>query len=281
MVRNCKNCNELIYAGKTHCASCGCKWIENRITMRQVGHDFADMYIGLDTKFVRTFLDLFRRPEAVILGYMNGRRVNYMDAVRYILLSLFVTGIYMFIMKNSGAMDEYLANTLEQYSGTAYNTLNKEQLERQLRVVNKVMDYQSLIVFLTIPILALAGRITFWGKRYFNYTEQLVFYMYTYSQIIILTTPISLILLWVSPELFTYWSYVTYPAMFLYNAYCYKRCFKLDLSSTILKSLVGFITILILLVLSVILSVLLGFIGALIADKLGYDVKGFFETNFG
>lgn len=73
--------------------------------MKQVAHDFGDMYVGIDTKFVRTFMDLFRKPEAVILGYMNGRRVNYMDAVRYLLLALFVTGIYTFVLKQTGVMD--------------------------------------------------------------------------------------------------------------------------------------------------------------------------------
>lgn len=280
MERNCKNCNDLIYAGKSHCSGCGAKWIENRITMKQVAHDFADMYIGVDTKFVRTFLDLFRRPEAVILGYMNGRRVNYMDAIRYLLLSLFVTGIYMFVMRNSGAMERYLEETLVQYSEGSLKAIDPEVFAKQMKAVNKILDFQGLIVFLTIPILALAGRIAFWGKYYFNYTEQLVFQMYTYSQIIIFTTPLSLLFLWISPELFTYWSYVTYPLMFLFNAYCYKKCFKLDFTSILLKSIISLIVLGLLLLLTMIITMLFGFLGAIIADKLGYDVKSFLEANF-
>jgi RNA polymerase subunit RPABC4/transcription elongation factor Spt4 len=115
MERQCKNCNELIYAGKSHCSNCGCKWIEKRITMKQVAHDFGDMYVGIDTKFVRTFMDLFIKPEAVILGYMNGRRVNYMDAIRYLLLALFVTGIYTFVLKNTGAFENIITSQEAAY----------------------------------------------------------------------------------------------------------------------------------------------------------------------
>ncbi|GAL00879.1 hypothetical protein JCM19314_105 [Nonlabens ulvanivorans] len=48
MERNCKNCRSLVYAGKSYCADCGAKWIEKRITMRNVGADVADMYLGID-----------------------------------------------------------------------------------------------------------------------------------------------------------------------------------------------------------------------------------------
>ncbi len=87
--RHCKNCNSLIYAGKTYCSDCGAKWIENQITMRNVANDFSDMYLGWDNKFLITFLDLFRSPGQVINGYINGHRGKYLEAVRYILLSCF------------------------------------------------------------------------------------------------------------------------------------------------------------------------------------------------
>ncbi|WP_298951515.1 DUF3667 domain-containing protein [uncultured Nonlabens sp.] len=130
MERNCKNSTDLIYAEKSYCSGCGAKWIENRITMKQVGNDFVDMYIGIDTKFVRTFLDLFRNPETVILGYINGRRVNYMDAVRYMLLVLFLTGIYTFVLKNIGAFNQILASQREVYSQINYSG---EQMEMAVK----------------------------------------------------------------------------------------------------------------------------------------------------
>jgi hypothetical protein len=80
----------LIYAEKSFCPSFGAKWLENRITIKKVPRDFSDLYLGIDTKFASTLIDLFNRPEAVLTGYINGHRVNYMDAIRYLLLVPFL-----------------------------------------------------------------------------------------------------------------------------------------------------------------------------------------------
>ncbi len=270
----------MLYSGHTHCAACGAKWIENRITMRQVGADFSDMYLGFDTKFVRTFVDLFAKPEAVINGYIKGRRVNYMDAVRYTLLALFITGIYMFFMRSSGALDQYMADFQEGYAQIGTTEENLKAFKTQKKMSEFFLDYLGLITLLTIPLLAFVGRMTFYGKRYFNFTEHIVFYLYTYAHITIATTPLSLPLLWISPEIFTYWSFVPFPAMLFYNAYCYKRCFNLDIQTTILKTLIAMVLLIISLIIIMFLAILLGFLAALLADKMGYDVKGFFEANF-
>jgi len=275
MERYCKNCGHMLYEGHTHCASCGAKWIQNRITMRQVGIDFSDMYLGVDTKFVHTFVDLFRKPGQVINGYIQGRRVYYMDAIRYLILALFVTGVYMYIMRNSGTLEQYLADFQEGYSQIGDPEENAKTFAMQKKVSNVIFDFLNIITLLTIPLLAFVGRMTFWGRRYFNFTEQIVFYLYTFAHITLATTPITLLLLWISPEAFTYWTFLTYPLMFVYNAYCYKRCFNLDLSTTILKSLISILIMLLTFVVVSILFFVLFFIAVWLASKLGFDVSGF------
>jgi hypothetical protein len=245
MERNCKNCSELIYAGKSHCANCGCKWLENRITMKQVGNDFADMYIGIDTKFVRTFLDLFKKPEAVILGYMNGRRVNYMDAVRYLLLAMFVTGIYTFVLKNTGIIDDIMASqtaeTIRAYEQMGMDSTEALENSKYAQNMSKqVFEFQGFFLLVSIPFLAVIGRITFWNKRYFNFTEQMVFYMYTYGHSIIVTTPFTILTVYFFPDALIYIGFVSLPLMYLFNMYCYKRCFGMDNSQIILKTLISF-----------------------------------------
>ncbi|AGC75588.1 uncharacterized protein DUF3667 [Nonlabens dokdonensis] len=274
MERNCKNCNELIYAGKNHCANCGCKWIENRITMRQVGNDFADMYLGFDTKFVRTFVDLFKKPEAVILGYMNGRRVNYMDAVRYILLSLFVTGIYTFVLKQTGAIDKIIdsqaAATMEAYMDMGMPEQQAiESTAQAQKFTQQIFEFQGFFLLLTIPLLAFAARLTFWGKRYFNFTEQIVFYLYTYSHFVMATTPITILLVFFAPDYFSYLGFVTFPLLYLYNAYCYKKCFNLNNATIITKTLVSIFIIIGVFIASGILIGIVGIIVGLILKATG------------
>lgn len=274
MERHCKNCNELIYAGKTHCASCGCKWIENRITMKQVAHDFGDMYIGIDTKFVRTYIDLFKKPEAVILGYMNGRRVNYMDAVRYLLLALFVTGIYTFVLKQTGVMDVITkgqeAATIEAYRNMGMP--EEQALESEVRTqgfTKQAFEFQGFLLLLTIPFLALVARVTFWGKKYFNFTEQMVFYMYTYGHSVIVTTPFTILIILIFPSTVLYLGFVSFPLMYLYNMYCYKKCFKLDLQTTILKTLISFFVILALFTAIIIIGFIIGIIVSILLKATG------------
>jgi hypothetical protein len=264
----------LIYASKSFCADCGAKWIDNRITMKQVAHDFGDMYIGLDTKFIRTFFDLFRKPEAVILGYMQGRRVNYMDAVRYLLLALFVTGIYTFVLKQTGILDEIME---AQFQATvlAYQEMgmSESEIEKSAGFAQKfatqVFEFQGFLLVLTIPLLALAARITFSGKRYFNFTEQIVFYLYTYGHAVIATTPITILILFLYPDGFTYLGFITFPLMYLYNMYCYKRCFTMGKAAIIKKTILSFFVLIGIFIALGILIVVLGFLLGLLLKSIG------------
>lgn len=274
MDRHCKNCSSQIYANKRFCADCGAKWIDNRITIKQVAADFSDNYIGFDTKFIRTFIDLFRKPEAVIKGYINGRRVNYMDAVRYLLLAIFVTGIYTFVLKQTGVLDEIIHSQAEA-TREAYRSMGMtenqviESTAQAQKFSQQVFEFQGFFLLFTIPLLAFAARLTFWGKRYFNFTEQIVFYMYTFSHMVIATTPITILLVFVAPDYFMYIGFVTFPLLYIYNAYCYKKCFNLSTAALFTKTLISILVIIGVFVASGILLGILGIIVGLILKITG------------
>ncbi|MDP5100938.1 MAG: DUF3667 domain-containing protein [Nonlabens sp.] len=280
MERICKNCDQLLYAHKTYCSSCGAKWIEKRITMRNVANDFTDLYLGFDTRFMRTFIDLFRKPEAVINGYITGRRMAYIDAVRYLLVALFISGLYVFVLKKANIDLTQLAASMQPEPELLVPTdLTDEaavKTAQQTAAMNKniqefagslATDYQAVILFITIPFLAFLGRITFWGKRFYNFTEQCVFYMYTYSHIMILTTPVSIALALLSPKALMTYSFVSFPLMLVYNAYVYKRCFKLDIQQTILRTLVALLVVVIGIIVLMIIGILIGVLVAVIYKK--------------
>jgi hypothetical protein len=75
--------------------------------------------MGSENVFIKTCFALFNYPEKVIDGYINGRRVNYMDAMRYLLVALFVTGPQTFFLKNTNVIDFMMAAqrpaTIEAY----------------------------------------------------------------------------------------------------------------------------------------------------------------------
>lgn len=270
MDRHCKNCNSLIYAGKSYCADCGAKWIDNRITIKQVAADFGDLYIGIDTKFVRTFVDLFKIPEAVITGYITGRRAKYMDAIRYLLLALFVAGIYTLVLKKTDAFAQFVPDA-GLYKSLNYSEAQLEETNKMNSIIQEsVMDYQGLIYFFTIPLLALVARITFWGKRFMNFAEQNVFYMYTYSHMTIVTTIFSIAIALIRPSWLSTWGISCFLFMLIYNAYCYKRIFSLSIKDTILKTLLAVTLLVILMIITVIIFVIIAVLIAIAGKKMGF-----------
>ncbi len=253
-----------MYAGQNYCSHCGAKWIEKRITMRNVFHDFSDMYLGIDTKFFRTFIDLFIRPEVVIDGYITGRRNHHVDALRYLLIAVFLGGIYALVLNKTGAFDQMLES-----STNFYENLPEEQIAAQKEFNEKFakaykdwfFDFQSLFYFISIPFFAFFARLTFWGKRFYNYTEQMVFYMYAYSQFSIITIPFNIVLVFVYPELLTQLSFLWFLPFIFYVGYAYQRIFQLTLSHIIILALKS---IIIFVIGSVLMMLLLILIGALI-----------------
>jgi hypothetical protein len=236
--RHCRNCGELVAAGKHYCGNCGAKWIENRITMRNVANDFSDMYLGFDTKFVRTFVDLFRKPEDVINGYIDGRRAFYVDAIRYTLVAIFLAGIYVLVLKNIDP--QFVSfNGDEIYRSLGYtDDMIKQVNESNQRFTSYVYDYQGVFMLASIPIYAFIARITFWSKRrFFNFTEHIVFYLYTAGQSSIVSSVISLILLAIDIKYFVIWMYLFVPSQVAFTAYCYKRVFNLTIGGTALRTL--------------------------------------------
>lgn len=274
MERHCKNCSKLLYEGQNFCSKCGAKWIDKRITMRKVGSDFADMYIGFDTKFMRTFLDLFTKPDQVINGYIYGRRMNYMDATRYLLLAVFITGISVFIMNNSDGYQQVLDAQLSAATVEAKSEVDQQKMLVVIKeFINTINNYQGFILILSLPILALAARITFWGKRFFNYTEQVVFYMYTYGHSTIILALITIILMLANPQLFMEFSFISAPLLFLYNAFCYKKVFNLSIGQTILRSLIGLVVIIIVFT---ILTLIIAGVGMVVASFYEDELKELF-----
>ncbi|MGB3592149.1 MAG: DUF3667 domain-containing protein [Nonlabens sp.] len=237
MERVCKNCGELVYANKKYCGSCGAKWVENRITMRNVASDFSDMYLGFDNRFLRTFIDLATKPSIVINGYINGTRNRYIDAVRFFLISVFVAGLNMLLMKK---LDVDFVSMMDQ-SELEQLGYNKVGATRFIESMNKAFEfmteYQGLIMILTIPIYALVARLVFWNrKKFYNFTEQIVFNLYAVSWTTVINSIASIIIILVNPNTMLAMSGIFLPFQILYIGYCYHQVFGLTIGQIILRT---------------------------------------------
>ncbi len=264
--RHCKNCNELVAAGKTYCGNCGAKWIDKPVTLQNVANDFSDMYLGFDNRFLQTFLNMFSRPQLIINGYINGRRGRYMEAVRYTLLAVFFAGMYTLVLKkvdpsftvfNNDSLYRSLGYTDQMI--TDVNNLNDKWL-------GFLLDYQGLIILLSIPLYAIFARITFWKEsRYYNFTEHMVFFLYVFAHSSIISSVISLISLAIDIDYFLIWIYSFIPLQIFYTAYCYKKCFRLNLWQITLKTIrfliVLFFSYLAIIIAAVVIGILLKIAG--------------------
>ena len=266
MDRHCKNCGHNLYVGQNYCSICGAKWIEKRITLKNVAHDFSDMYLGLDNRFLRTFIDLFKQPHFVINGYIKGQRGRYLEAIRYTLLAVFFAGLYVLILKKVDPEFTFFGD-YSFYRELGYT----DQMIADMKKFNEmyisfVLDYQGLIILISIPLYAFIARLTFWKKsKYFNFTEQMVFFFYVFGQASLISSILSLILIAIDIELFLNWLMLFIPLQIIYTAYCYARCFQLTFKKILLKTFL-FLGVLIGLYL---VAIILGFLAVILLKISG------------
>ena len=233
---NCKNCNHELSTADNYCQKCGAKHIRNRLTIRNLWTDFQDVFLNLDNNLLRTYIDLFKRPEEVIGGYINGLRKRYFGVFNYYALALTLAGFQIFIVR------KYFPESLDITSLVPENTPQAEM------DIGWSFDYFSLISLLSMPLYALMARLTFIKLKKFNYTEHLVIMTYIFAQYTITTVPFSLTGAILG---FNYYIVGNIFSVLLmgYTIYCYKRLYPLTLEQAILRTLlfIGILAFLLLL----------------------------------
>jgi hypothetical protein len=226
---NCKNCQTPLKEEDEYCNLCGGKVIRNRLTFRNLFEHLSETFFNYDNKLLRTFTQLFKDPEDVIVGYINGVRKKYINPISFFGLSLTLSGLSIFIIKKFYI--QYLdfsqlfdglnlpEGTLENSSGGA-------------------LEYNSLIYSALIPLLALISCITFLDKKY-NYTEHVIIYLYSMSLLSIISVVLAQIVLLIMPTTYLLFSLTIWIIMFIYHSYILKRIFKLTLGNLVLKSIIA------------------------------------------
>ena len=226
----CVNCEQFIALDQRFCSHCGGKRIYNKLTWRNLLEDFVDRFFNLENSFLKTFVAMFRQPEDVIGGYINGMRKKYLPAFSYFAIAITLSGFYSFILKG-WFLQEFISAQSSFYGADMASV----QVEMTETITNTMMEYQSIYMFLSIPIMALISKLVFWNYKNYNLVEHFVIYLYTYSHISIISVTLNLLFIWNTTLLFGV-SIVTVLLLFVFTAYVLKRLYQLDNASVILKS---------------------------------------------
>jgi hypothetical protein len=94
----CKNCKNQLPENSDFCNECGGKVIRNRLTFRNIFEHISETFFNYDNKLLRTLVDLFKKPETVIGGYIDGVRKRYVNPISYFGLAITMSGLYLIIV---------------------------------------------------------------------------------------------------------------------------------------------------------------------------------------
>ncbi len=165
----------------------------NRITWRNLLEDFAERFLNVENSFFKTFLALFKQPEDVIVGYMKGMRKKYLPAFKYFAIALTINGIYNFLLRN-WLMDKLF----DAQSSLIPMSQDAAQQEFYSAWMDTILVYQSLLMFLSIPFLAMMAKLVFWNYKKFNLVEHLVIQLYAHSHISIVLVVLTIAFSWIT-----------------------------------------------------------------------------------
>ncbi|WP_242203713.1 DUF3667 domain-containing protein [Aestuariivivens insulae] len=247
----CKNCNTTLNAECDYCYKCGGKVIRKRLTLRNLFEYFTATFFNYDNTFFQTFITLFKKPEAVIGGYINGVRKKYVNVISFFALALTITGLEWFFLNT------YFPNVVDisnLYLGNGNHFLANSTYKL-------VQEHSSLLMMLFVPVYALMSRLVFFNRKEYNYTEHLVIFMYILSQLAIISTALNITGAFLGISLGKL-AYINLPFQVIFSAYCLRRLYNLSLIGIILRTLWFFIVFIVIYIL-----VILVFAGILILLK--------------
>ena len=221
---NCKNCKAALRTDYVFCPACGAKVSPNRLTYRGLFTDILERFFDWDNSFHRTLKTMTVHPERVIGDYVDGVRRRYLNPMSYLGIALGVSGILLFAMKY------FLKDIDVDFLGMDMNTAASQ------KIMEATMEFNSFIFLLYIPLLAIAGFLSF-NQRDYNLPEHVVSATYTLAHFSILSFPVSLIVLFIAPEEYLKFSLFYIVVMLGFSLFVLIRLHKYTVGITFIRSM--------------------------------------------
>jgi hypothetical protein len=259
---NCKNCHNQLPTESDFCNICGGKVIRNRLTFKNLFEHISETFFNYDNKLLRTFIDLFKKPEEVIGGYIDGIRKRYVNPISFFGLTLTIVSLeWLFLQKffpHLLNMSSISPNGDETFASGLFDTMQK---------------YGSILMMLFVPLYAIISRTVFFDKKKYNYTEHVVAYVYILSMVSLIGAVSNIIFVMLGYDLGAA-SYVNILIQVIYISYSFKRLYQISTGEIIGRAFISFFVYMVLYVIIVaILFIIIYFIDG--KEAIIDIVKGF------
>lgn len=220
----CKNCHYKQPNPFNYCPECGARVIKNRLTVKNLTADILRSTFDIDSTILKTFRHLFSKPEVVVDSYVQGIRKKYVNPIGYFGVAITLSGLLLFLMRKffRGGIDYDVWD----------QGVNQEAMGK---VMNILFDLNTLLFIVYIPIFALAGWFIF-NKKDYNPTEYHVFSMYILAHWSIITFPVSVLTLLISPQSYLILGIPMLFVLIAYAIYAMQRLNKFSIGQLILRS---------------------------------------------
>lgn len=255
---HCKNCSTKLSNSQNYCYECGGKVITKRLTFKSICNEINNHFFNLDNKILKTFIELFVKPRGVIVDYINGTRKKHVNVIQYFGISLTLVGIQVFLMNTifKDALHESMnfmdsLNNMPNSDKNPFANFNMEHYN----------NYQSVIYVFSVPISAFSSWAACYiiGERKYNFTEHIVINLYYSSQIIILSSFLFIIFLFLSIDYLAISTIVTI-LTFAYFYFILHKVFKTKTIESVARFLLIMVVYAILFALVFVLFVIFGIV---------------------
>lgn len=187
--KTCKNCGADVTA--KYCPVCGQKTSVGRISIKLVLHDFFHVFTHVDSGILFLIKEQFIRPGNIVKEYLEGKRKKYFSPFQYLLIGV---AISTFFTVNFDLGADFFGKFT--FSGDDTGVILQN-------FVHYVYKFFNIIIFVTVPLLALYSKI-FFPKAGFNYAEHLTLNTFVLAQrqvLFIIVVPFLYFYKSVSPEI--------------------------------------------------------------------------------
>lgn len=166
-MQTCKNCGHR-FEGK-FCNNCGQTADTNRINYHDLRHQLTHSLFHIDAGLFYTSKQLFMRPGDAIREYLEGKRVNHIKPLSYILI---LAGFYILVCH---LLDINLFNISVESAKDGIET------EKSVNLDEWFLSHFGWVTLASIPLYTVGTAVCFYGKGY-NFVEYLVLNIFKAAQ---------------------------------------------------------------------------------------------------